>query len=435
MATKDNILDNINLRSEQVQEVLETPPNWLIRWGSLVMLGIILLFFLLACIIKYPEFISSTIIISSQNPPEKIEVRIDSRIEKLIAKDQKTVKKGDLLMVLESSADDQDIYQLKKILDSLSTKQLSKFPLQLVSSFRLGEVQEDYNAFAKALEEEILFTNLQPYAAEEVTALKGITDYKERVANLRQQHILESSKLQLTEKNYRRSESLHREGVIAALELENEKVKLLEAQRNFKNTEISIAQLEETILNFKKIKSGADVNIVKEKTSYSSASILLLEKLKKALRQWEKTYLVYASIDGTLSYLQFLGEKQFVKAGSTLLSILPNNRQITIGQMHIGAQNQGKIKINQKVLIKLDNYKYQEYGIVQGKIKSIALVQDKDSKYYIEVALPNGLQTSYHKKIVFDKELSGTADIVTEELTLAERILSQLRSLLRYQDN
>lgn len=435
MATKDNILDNINLRSEQVQEVLETPPNWLIRWGSLMMLGIILLFFLLACIIKYPEFISSTIIISSQNPPEKIEVRIDSRIEKLIAKDQKTVKKGDLLMVLESSADDQDIYQLKKILDSLSTKQLSKFPLQLVSSFRLGEVQEDYNAFAKALEEEILFTNLQPYAAEEVTALKGITDYKERVANLRQQHILESSKLQLTEKNYKRSESLHREGVIAALELENEKVKLLEAQRNFKNTEISIAQLEETILNFKKIKSGADVNIVKEKTSYSSASILLLEKLKKALRQWEKTYLVYASIDGTLSYLQFLGEKQFVKAGSTLLSILPNNRQITIGQMHIGAQNQGKIKINQKVLIKLDNYKYQEYGIVQGKIKSIALVQDKDSKYYIEVALPNGLQTSYHKTIVFDKELSGTADIVTEELTLAERILSQLRSLLRYQDN
>ncbi|MEN5057212.1 HlyD family efflux transporter periplasmic adaptor subunit [Sphingobacterium kitahiroshimense] len=435
MATKDNILDNINLRSEQVQEVLETPPNWLVRWGSLVMLGIILLFFLLACIIKYPEFISSTIIISSQNPPEKIEVRIDSRIEKLIAKDQKTVKKGDLLMVLESSADDQDIYQLKKILDSLSTKQLSKFPLQLVSSFRLGEVQEDYNAFAKALEEEILFTNLQPYAAEEVTALKGITDYKERVANLRQQHILESSKLQLTEKNYKRSESLHREGVIAALELENEKVKLLEAQRNFKNTEISIAQLEETILNFKKIKSGADVNIVKEKTSYSSASILLLEKLKKALRQWEKTYLVYASIDGTLSYLQFLGEKQFVKAGSTLLSILPNNRQITIGQMHIGAQNQGKIKINQKVLIKLDNYKYQEYGIVQGKIKSIALVQDKDSKYYIEVALPNGLQTSYHKTIVFDKELSGTADIVTEELTLAERILSQLRSLLRYQDN
>ncbi|EEI93854.1 hypothetical protein HMPREF0765_0476 [Sphingobacterium spiritivorum ATCC 33300] len=177
------------------------------------------------------------------------------------------------------------------------------------------------------------------------------------------------------------------------------------------------------------------MNIVKEKTSYSSASVLLLEKLKKSLRQWERNYLVYASIDGTLSYLQFLGEKQFVKAGTTLLSVLPNNRQITIGQMHIGAQNQGKIKSDQKVLIKLDNYKYQEYGIIKGKIKSIAMVQDKDSKYYVEVSLPEGLQTSYHKTLAFDKELSGTADIVTEELTLAERILSQLRSLLRYQDN
>lgn len=200
METKGNILENINLRSEQVQEVLETPPNWLIRWGSLVILGIILLFFSLACIIKYPEFITSPIIISSQNPPEKIEIRIDSRIEKLIAKDQQTVKKGDLLMVLESSADDKDIHQLKGILDSISTKHLSRFPLHLVSGFRLGEVQEDYNAFAKALEEEILFNSLQPYAAEEITAAKGITDYKERIANLKQQHILESSKYQLTEK-------------------------------------------------------------------------------------------------------------------------------------------------------------------------------------------------------------------------------------------
>ncbi|EEI93855.1 hypothetical protein HMPREF0765_0477 [Sphingobacterium spiritivorum ATCC 33300] len=200
METKGNILENINLRSEQVQEVLETPPNWLIRWGSLVILGIILLFFSLACVIKYPEFITSPIIISSQNPPEKIEIRIDSRIEKLIAKDQQTVKKGDLLMVLESSADDKDIHQLKGILDSISTKHLSRFPLHLVSGFRLGEVQEDYNAFAKALEEEILFNSLQPYAAEEVTATKGITDYKERIANLKQQHILESSKYQLNRK-------------------------------------------------------------------------------------------------------------------------------------------------------------------------------------------------------------------------------------------
>lgn len=87
METKKNILDDIQLRSEQVQEVLETPPNWLIRWGSLVILGVIVLFFALACIIKYPEFITSTIVITSQNPAEKIEVRINTRIEKILVQD------------------------------------------------------------------------------------------------------------------------------------------------------------------------------------------------------------------------------------------------------------------------------------------------------------------------------------------------------------
>lgn len=435
METKDSILDDLNLRSEQVQEVLETPPNWLIRWGNVVILSVIILFFILASIIKYPEFISSPIIISSLNPTEKIEVRLDSRIEKLIIKDHETVKKGDLIMVLESTADYHDIHRLGNLIDSFASKDLKKFPLEVVANFRMGEVQDDYNAFAKALESEELFTNLQPYAAEEVTALKGIADYQERIANLKQQHVLESTKLHMTEKSYDRSELLHKEGVISVVELENEKVKLLEAQKSYKNTQISIAQLEEAILNFKKIKTGADINIAKEKTSYSSASILLLEKLRKTILSWENTYLIKASIDGTLSYLQFLGEKQFVKSGTVLLSILPENRQIAIGQMHIGAQNQGKIKPNQKVLIKLDNYKYQEFGIVQGSVKSISLVQDKDNKYYVEVSLPQGLETSYHKNITFDKELSGTADIVTEELTLAERILSQLRSLLKYQDN
>lgn len=432
METKNNILDDIQLRSEQVQEVLETPPNWLIRWGSMIILVIIMLFFILSCIIQYPEFVSSTIIITSQNPSEKIEVRIDTRIEKIMVKDHQEVKKDQLLLVLESTAKYEDMLRLSKYIDTFSTQGLSSFPLSEVSRFNLGDVQEDYNVFAKAIQDERLFQQLKPYAAEEITALKSIADYRERMENLKQQYILESSKLQLTEKNYKRSGQLHEEGVISTLELENEKLKLLEAQKNYKNVQISLAQVQESILNFSKVKTGADINFRKEKTNYASSAILLLEKLRKSVRQWERDHLMYASIDGTLSFNQFLGENQFVKIGTTLLSILPNNRQDAIGQMYIGAQNQGKIKINQKVLIKLDNYKYQEYGTIKGEIKSIALIPDKDKKYYIEVSLPQGLQTSYHKTIQFDKELSGNADIVTEEFSLAERILHQLRSLIKY---
>ena len=49
----------------------------------------------------------------------------------------------------------------------------------------------------------------------------------------------------------------------------------------------------------------------------------------------------------------------------------------------------------------------------------------------IDVALPNGIETSYKKKIVFQQEMSGSADIVTEDLRLLERLLYQFRDIFK----
>jgi multidrug resistance efflux pump len=429
-------LDDIRLRSEQVNEVLENPPHWMIRWGSLLILLIIAVFFLLASIIKYPDFIESPIIISSENPPERMEVTIDSRIEKILFQDHQPVRKGDLVLILESTANYQDVLALECLVDEFSTtEQLNRFPLKETAKFRLGEIQEDFNAFAKAVQDESLFNNLQPYAVEGMMADKNIKDYESRIVNLKQQCELEKTKVQLTEKNYNRCELLQQRGVISPQELENEKLKLLEVQRSLKNTQITLAQLDEAIVNFRKTKTGAAINTVKDQATFSTAAVQLFEKLRKSIRQWKRTYLLYSATDGTLSFLKFLGEKQFVKNGTNLFSILPDSRQVIIGQMLIGPQNQGKLKPEQKVLIKLDNFKYQEYGVVKGLVKSISLTPDKENKYYVEVTLPNGLKSSYNKNIAFDKELSGNASIVTEELTIAQRIFNQLRTILKYQES
>lgn len=436
METKKYILDDIRLRSEQVNEVLENPPHWMIRWGSLLILLIIVVFFLLASIIKYPDFIESPIIISSENPPERMEVTIDSRIEKILFQDHQPVRKGDLVLILESTANYQDVLALERLVDELSTTELlNRFPLKETAKFRLGEIQEDFNAFAKAVQDESLFNNLQPYAVEGMMADKNIKDYESRIVNLKQQCELEKTKVQLTEKNYNRCELLQQRGVISPQELENEKLKLLEVQRSLKNTQITLAQLDEAIVNFRKTKTGAAINTVKDQATFSTAAVQLFEKLRKSIRQWKRTYLLYSATDGTLSFLKFLGEKQFVKNGTNLFSILPDSRQVIIGQMLIGPQNQGKLKPEQKVLIKLDNFKYQEYGVVKGLVKSISLTPDKENKYYVEVTLPNGLKSSYNKNIAFDKELSGNASIVTEELTIAQRIFNQLRTILKYQES
>lgn len=48
-----------------------------------------------------------------------------------------------------------------------------------------------------------------------------------------------------------------------------------------------------------------------------------------------------------------------------------------------------------------------------------------------DVSLPYGIETSYKKKIEFQQEMSGKADIITEDLRLIERLLYQFRDVFR----
>jgi len=114
---------------------------------------------------------------------------------------------------------------------------------------------------------------------------------------------------------------------------------------------------------------------------------------------------------------------------------MPNEKEGIIGRMNIPSANSGKVAIGNKVLIKLDNYQYQEFGIIEGKVKNVSIAPDKQGNYDVYIILPKGLKTSYSKDIIFDKELKGNADIVTQDLRLIERFFYQIRKLLGYQIN
>ena len=77
----DNSLDHINLRSEEVIEILTEVPNWMIRWGNLLFLSIILTLLLISWFVKYPDIITSEAIITTQIPPQKEYAQIPSTEE------------------------------------------------------------------------------------------------------------------------------------------------------------------------------------------------------------------------------------------------------------------------------------------------------------------------------------------------------------------
>ncbi|SDJ48216.1 Multidrug resistance efflux pump [Pedobacter sp. ok626] len=434
MEAKKDILEDLELRSEEVQEVLYQTPNWMIRWSNLFFLITICVLIAISWILKYPEVITAPITVTSYHPPEKVEARADSRIEYIFVKDHQHVKPEDLLMVLQSAADYKDVLRLRSIINSIPQQDISSFPLQAASMLKLGEVQEAYNAFAKSLQDMRLFEKLRPYVPEDVAADLSIAQYQNRMATYRQQKVLETDKFKLTKKNFERLAALFKTGAISAQEMEAEKMKFLQAKQNLEAIDISVSQLEESVNNAKKIKRGVTISSEKDNINYKMQSLQLFEQLRKKLRDWEQSYLLVSSTHGTVGFQQFWSPKHFVKNGDLLLAIVPDRKENLMGKMFVPAANSGKISKGKKVLIKLDNYQYQEFGIVRGKVQSISLSPDKDGNYYVEVLLPSGLNTSYGKKLRFDKELKGNAEIVTDNLRLIERIFNQFRSLLRYQD-
>lgn len=433
MEAKKEILDNLELRSENVQDILTTPPHWMIRWGNTLIFVILMMVLMMSYFIKYPEFISASILVTSQNPPEKLEARTSSKIEKIFIKNGQNVIANEVLMVLQSAGNYNDILKLKNIVDSLSQNQIFSFPVHEVSRYKLGELQSDYNVFSKAFQDERLFSKLQPYEPENLAANQSLTENRSRISILQQQRLLEVSKFNLSKKNYNRYQTLFDQGIISSMELENERIKYLQAEQNLQSINISLSQSEENINNIHKTKSGASINSEKDKINYSSAAVQSFEQLRKSLKQWELTYLIVSSTNGKVSFQQFWAENQFLKSGDVILSILPVEKSTIVGRMFVPTDNSGKIIPGQKVLIKLDNYKYQEFGIIQGKVQNISLTPDKDGNYYVDVILPNGLNTSYNKMLPFDKELKGNAEIVTQDLRLIERFFYQLRKLVGYQ--
>jgi hypothetical protein len=89
----------------------------------------------------------------------------------------------------------------------------------------------------------------------------------------------------------------------------------------------------------------------------------------------------------------------------------------------------GKVKPGQKVNIKLSGYPYLEYGMVRGVIKSKSLVASRDA-YIIEIDLPDGLTTLYGIKLDFAQNMQGTAEIITEDLRLLQKIVNPFRYMI-----
>lgn len=425
-------LEDIDLRSEEVQEILSKVPHWMIRWGNVLFLVLIILLLFLSWLVKYPDIIASEALITTKIPPQKEYAKITGKLEAILIKDNQEVSKGQRLAILENTANYKDVFKLKSIIDTITlNRQYFKFPIDSLPLLFLGNIESQYALFENSYIQYQLNKELKPYSNEAVANRYSISELNRRLRSLQSQKEINKTELDFKKKDLQRHVLLFDKGIISAQDFENKQLEAAQAERNYKNFESSISQIREGISNANQTSKGTEINRVKEEMVLLKNVIQSFNQLKKTVRDWEYQYVLQSNIEGKVSFLNFWNSNQTVNQGDLVFTIIPSGNSSFIAKLKAPGQNSGKIKIGQKVNLKIENYPDTEFGVLNGVVKNVSIASDVNGLYVIDVELPKVLVTSYGKTIDFKQEMRGSAEIITEDLRLIERFFYQFKEVLR----
>lgn len=425
-------IKNIQVRSEEVQDILTSIPTWMIRWGSLLMLSIIMLLLMISWMVKYPDLISAQATITTKIPPQKEYAKVSGKLTHLLVEDNQVVEKGQPLALLENMANHNHVFYLKAILDTLEIKSndfdigLEKLPL-----LNLGEIESEYANFQNSYIKFKINKEFKPFKNQLYSNNITLLEQKNRLDILLNQEEIEKSELKYIEKDVERYQNLFTKDVISEQEFEKKQMDFLKARRNLKNLTISISQTKQAIALARKDFNSTDITGIQENMMLLKFLTQSINQLKNAIESWEYKYLVTSNIDGTVSFMNYWDKNHSVSKDELLFNITPKQNSDYIAKLITPPENSGKIEIGQNVNIVLASYPETEFGILKGVVSEISSYPNDDGQYLIDVSIQKELKTTYDKKLKFKPEMIGTANIITEDLRLLERILYQLKNILK----
>lgn len=424
----------VELRSEEVQEILGTPPGWLVRWGTFVVFVGVAALIAVTAIISYPDVVEARIIIAPSAPPVSVVANTDGQIANFLANDSMPVREGQVLAVLQSTASYDDIRRLdanverwlRWVPDSINS-------IQPPENLQIGELQAEYVALLQALAQ-YRFGKRDKSS----TLRRGNDAIRQQIAKLEQsisvdQKAMRRLQVQMStaKERYQRQRDLFDAGGIARVELEKEKQALDDLERQYDALEDNIIRKQNEITGLDKTRGDATLSEAEGDLTAAGSVRQTLGNLKTALDRWKQTYLITAPISGTASLnANLFIRRQYIRQGQELLVIVPPQGNEVAARLLLPVANSGKVRPRQRVIIKLDGYPYAEFGIVRGYVHSKSLVP-VDDHYSVAVLLPDGLRTNYDKPVAFEQQIKGGAEIITDEKSLLRRIHEQIFAIRR----
>ncbi len=217
--------------------------------------------------------------------------------------------------------------------------------------------------------------------------------------------------------------------VIPEQELEKIQSFYLAKKLAFENSRSTLASLKIQINQLKGNIRDLELQYQQQLENHINATEEARQNLLAQIEIWEQRYVLWSPQPGSCIFTRFWSSNQNINTGETVFTILPQDSGAIRGLMQIPAAGAGKIAVGQRVNIRLDSYPYMEYGLLEGVVSGISDVPEQGS-YFVTIAFPKGLVTSYGQALAFNRQMTGTAEIITHDIRLFQRVMQPLRHIL-----
>ena len=420
-----------NERSEEVQTIIELMPTSWVKWfalGITCLMGIILA---LGFLIKYSDTVDGEISITGTQAPVRLVANNNGRII-LLANNKQELQQGDVIAYITNGADYRHVLCVDSLLQNIYAQKLAEYPLP--DSIILGEISSAYSSFYLA------YMQYRRIMESDIYALMR--------NNLEQKIAVDNEVMNLLKQEIFLHERIAKDAI---LRLKKDSLLYVAngiSQKEYEERRNNCLTMEEALLSMKStyLSKLSDANqsemeiqrITLEETENKEKAVAELAAQRNALTNaigvWKERYLAFSPISGELEYLGFWRDNSFVQAGQELFIVIPNRDDVT-GEVMIPSFGAGKVKTGQTANIKMNNYPYEEYGMLRGKVKSLSRLTNKletpngtIDAYLVNISFPDGLVTNFGKTLPLDFEAKGRVEIITQPKRLIERLFDNLKS-------
>ena len=421
--------DKIELRSEELQEVLGAVPHWILRWGISVLGLAVVVIITGSALFTYPDTISAEITLTGMTPPAAIIAKASGKLDELLVKDNQPVTENEWLAIIENPAKTADMIYLKHFVDSLYIDSIVRLPHR---DLRLGSMQALYSVFYSNLYDFMEFKTINYHPTKIGMTKERIRQYSEQVERLEYQARLVEKQLVISKKQFERDSLLFQRGTIAPFEFEAAQNQYLQSCISYENVWASVRNMQLQIKQTEESLYDLEQQYTEKRNYFTSQLLTNIHQLKAEMQLWEMSYVLTSPITGRVSFTKFWVKNQNVVAGEGVFTVVPIEAPEFTGKANMPVARSGKVKTGQKVNVRFENFPDAEYGMIRGVVKSISLVPayiDNTYCYVVEVVFPQGLTTTYGKVLPFLPNMKGQADIVTDDITVLHRFIMPIRKL------